>query len=129
MSIRRVRTLPPFFAFLFVNYHKRICRTKAKHSGGSISNPLETITRYMTSIDQMISSQPGIIPQSIGSITHAVLWEATVFVDHYSYYCYSFPISGTSAEETLQAKEAYELLESTHGIRLYAYREDNGMFS
>ena len=35
----------------------------------------------------------------------------------------------TSSEETLQAKEAYERLEATHGARLCAYREDNEIFA
>ena len=34
----------------------------------------------------------------------------------------------TSDEETLQEKEAYERLASTHGARVYAYRADNGRF-
>ena len=35
----------------------------------------------------------------------------------------------TSDEETLWAKEAYELLTSTHRVRVYAYRLYNGRFA
>ena len=35
----------------------------------------------------------------------------------------------TSSEEILQAKEAYERLPATHGIRVCYYRVDNRRFS
>ena len=36
---------------------------------------------------------------------------------------------GNSAEETLWAKEAYEILAATHEARVCVYRADNGRFS
>ena len=36
---------------------------------------------------------------------------------------------GTSDEETLREKEAYERLAATHGSRVYTYRADNGRFA
>ena len=83
----------------------------------------------MTSVDQSVSDQPGIIPQVTGALTHARLWSATVFVDHNSDYCYTKFIRRISDEETLRAKEAYERLEATHRSRFYTYREDKGIFS
>ena len=47
-------------------------------------------------------------------------------MDHYSYYCYTHLVRGSSAEETLCTKEAYERLEATHRSRVCAYRADNG---
>ena len=72
----------------------------------------------MTSIDQMVSFQQGLIPQVTGYLTHAIFWEATVFVDHYYNYCSTHFMRGTSAEETLQFKETYERLSATHGSRV-----------
>ena len=63
-------------------------------------------TRFMTSIDQMVSSQPGPIPKLTGSITQVRFWAATVFVYQYSDYCYAHLMRGTSVEETREAKEA-----------------------
>ena len=83
----------------------------------------------MTSIDHMVSAQPGIIPQVTGSLNHARFWSATVFLDHYSNYCYAHIMRGNSAEETLRAKEAYERLAATHWTRVCAYREYNGRFA
>ena len=77
----------------------------------------------------MVSDQPGIIPQFTGDLTHAIFWADTVFVDQYSNYFYAHLMRGTSYEETLHTKEAYERLASTHGARVCAYRYDNGIFT
>ena len=37
----------------------------------------------MTSIYQMVSAQPGLIPQVTGDITHTRLYTLNVFVDQY----------------------------------------------
>ena len=63
-------------------------------------------TRFMTPIDQMVSSQPGTIPKLTRSITRVRFWAATVFVYQYSDYCYAHLMRGTSGEETREAKEA-----------------------
>ena len=76
----------------------------------------------------MISSQLDIIPQVTGAITHAKFWASNVFVDHYSDYFHDHLTRGISAEETLQSKEYYERLASTHGTRVFSNREDNGIF-
>ena len=79
--------------------------TKGKHSRRSIRNPSETRPGDMNSIDQMVSAQPGIIPQVTGDLTHARFLAETVFMDHYSDYCYTHLMKGTSAEENLKEKE------------------------
>ena len=76
----------------------------------------------------MVSSQPGLIPQVTGALTHARLWAATIFLDHYSNYFYSHLTRGTSSEETLWANLAYEILVATHNTRVCAYRADNVFF-
>ena len=80
----------------------------------------------MTSIDQMVYSQPGIIPQFTGALTHAIFWAATVFLDHYSDYTHI--VRGTSSEEALQAKEAYGRLSDTHRARDCTCRADGRRF-
>ena len=124
----KVIKIPPCVTCLFGNYHKKPCSTKGKHSGGSISNHLETRPGAMTSIDHMVSAQPGIIPQVSGALTHEIFWPATVFLDHYSKYFYACFMRGTLDNETLQAKEVYDLLSATHGARVFAYRAENGRF-
>ena len=77
----------------------------------------------------MVYAQPGIIIQVAGALTHAMFWAATVLVYHYSDYCNTHRMRGTSDEETLREKEAYERLAATHGSRVYTYRADNGRFA
>ena len=70
-NIIRIRKIPPCVTCLFGNSHKRPCRTKGKQLDGSIRKPLDTRPGSMTPIDQMVSAQPGRIPQVTGGITHA----------------------------------------------------------
>ena len=81
-NLSKVKKLPPYVACLFGKSHRILWKNKAKHSGGFIRKPSNTRPGYMTSIDQMVFAQPGLITQVTGSLTHARLWEATVFVDH-----------------------------------------------
>ena len=83
----------------------------------------------MSLIDQMVSSQPGLIPQVTGYLTHTILWAANLFVNHYFDYYYVHIIRGTSAEETIWSKDAYKRLPTTQGSRFCAYRAENGRFA
>ena len=121
--------LSPCAAWIFEKSHKSPWSTQGKFSVGSIRKTSETRPEAMTLIDQMVSPQPGIIPQVTKTLTHSGFWAATVFVDHYSNYCYSRLVMGTSAEKTLQSKEAYEPLAATHGTMVCVYRLDKGRFS
>ena len=49
-------------------------------------------------------------------------------MDDYSKYCYAHLMRGTSAKETVWAKEAYERLVATHRARFCAYRADIVIF-
>ncbi len=40
------------------------------------------------SVDQIISAQPGLIPQMAGILTSKRIWGCTTFVDHVSNYIY-----------------------------------------
>ena len=116
-------------ACLFGKYHRIPWRIKGKRSVRSISKPSKTRPVYLTSIYQMFSAQPGIIPQVTGSLTHASFWATTVYVDQHSDYFYAHTMRGTSEGDTLHAKEAYKRLADTHGYRFCAYRVDNGRLS
>ena len=62
------------------------------------------------SVDQIVSAQPGLIPQMSGFLTSKRLWVATTFVDHVSDYVYVHIIRDLTLDETLLAKEATEKL-------------------
>ena len=67
--------------------------TKGKPYGGLIRKTSETRTGAMNSIYQMVSAQPGLIPQVTWAITHTRFWVDTIFVDKYSNYYYANLIS------------------------------------
>ncbi len=61
-----------------------------------------------TSFDQIVSSQPGFIPQMSGKLTNLLVMGATVFVDHSSDHVYIYLIHNIMLEKTLLAKEVYQ---------------------
>ena len=83
----------------------------------------------MELIGHVVSDQPGIITQVTWELSHKILWAATLFVDHYSDYCYAQLMRGASSEEFLQAKEDHECLAATHEARIYNYRTDRGIYA
>ena len=62
-------------------------RVKGKKSG-SIRRPEQTMSVDGVSVDQIVSAQPGCIPQMSGLSTSKRLWGATTFVYHVSDYLY-----------------------------------------
>ena len=62
----------------------------------------------MIGVDQLISAQPGLLPQWKGSPTRRRIWAATVFVDYATRFVHVALMSDQSAEETLRAKHEFE---------------------
>ena len=60
------------------------------------------------SVDQMTSPTAGLIAQMAGFLTRKRYKHATVFVDQASGFGYVHLQKSTSAEETLEAKAAFE---------------------
>ena len=58
------------------------------------------------SVDQIVSSQPGLIPQISGFLTSKRLLGATIFVYHVSDYVYVHLMRDLTLDETLLDKEA-----------------------
>ena len=73
-------------ACLFGKYHNIQWRNKGKNKGGSIRNPSDKKPGAMTSAEQMISNQLGIVPSVTRLLIHTRFWESTVFLDHFSGY-------------------------------------------
>ncbi|KAL7547062.1 hypothetical protein ACHAWF_010384 [Thalassiosira exigua] len=107
--------------------HRRPWRTKGKP--GKIRKAEENAPGKCTSVDQLVSAQPGLIPQMSGFLTNKRIWGATVFVDHFSDYVYVALMRDLSLDETLQAKSAFERLANDGGVKIEAYRADNGRFA
>ena len=76
-------SIPLCVACQFGTAHRRPWRVKGKKSG-SIRKDTHVEPGDGVSVDQIISSQPGLIPQMSGYLTSERLWGCTTFVDHVS---------------------------------------------
>ncbi|MEY3108605.1 MAG: hypothetical protein RL730_956, partial [Actinomycetota bacterium] len=81
------------------------------------------------SVDQMVSAQPGLLPQEKGKLTRARIWGCTVFVDHATDYTCVILMRDFTAESTLAAKHEFEQKCRVRGIRVKRYHADNGRFA
>ena len=87
--------------------HRRPWRTKGKKCG-SIRIPEQTNPVDGISVDQIVSAQPGLIPQMSDFINSIHFGECTTFVDHVSNYVYVHLMRDLSLYEYLLQKEALE---------------------
>ena len=76
--------LPVCMSCMFGTAHRKSWRSKGEK--GSIRKPTDNAPGKCVSIDQIISAQPGLIPQMAGFLTNLGIWGATISVDHYSDY-------------------------------------------
>ena len=72
-------------------------------------------------MDQIVSAQPGLIPQVSGTLTTARMKGATVFDDHVTQFIYAHLMKDHTQESTLEAKAAFEKLMATHGHKVRRY--------
>ena len=119
---------PLCVACLFGQAHKHLWRSKSKQKH-PICKPTNDTPGKRASMDQMVSAQPGLIPQMSGRLTNLRVMGATVFVDHYSDHVYIYLMKDLTLSETLMAKHAYERFLASLGIDSKAYHADNGCFA
>lgn len=119
--------IPLCTSCLYGKATKRPWRSKTpnnKDESETITHPGECV-----SVDQIESFNPGLIAQVKGIPTKERYTCATVFVDHYSGFGYVHCQRSTDADETIQAKEAFERFAWRHGVRIEHYHADNGRFA
>ena len=98
---------PPICASChFGRDHKQPWQTKGKHS-----NPIRykdyLNPGYCVSTDQIVSAQPGMVPQIIGYLTSDQIRGITLFVNHETDYTYGPLMRSLDLEETLDANNAF----------------------
>jgi hypothetical protein len=71
----------------------------------------------------------GFIGQLKGKLTKRWYGAATIFVDHASRLSYVHLQSWVTAEETIDAKKAFEAYARSHGVIVKYYHADNGCFA
>ena len=79
-------------------------------------------------VDQMVSPVPGFIAQMTGKVTVKRYKYATAFVDQASKVGCVHLQKSADADETVEAKIAFEAFMQTMGIKVETYHADNGIF-
>jgi len=121
--------VPTCTSCLYGKATRRPWRTKPK--GGQQGGKLRTASEpgQCISIDQLESSTPGLIAQIKGWLTKKRYKVATIFVDHFSGLSYIHLQKSTNADESLEAKLAFERFASKFKVQVKSYQADNGRFA
>ena len=79
---------PPCVSCLFGQAHRRPWRHKSSTTStdGVIQSADITKPGKRVGTDQIVSAQPGLVPQEKGQITRSRIWGATVYVDYASHW-------------------------------------------
>ena len=97
---------PICVACLFGQAHKHPWQSKSKQTH-PICKLNDDAPGKKTSLDQMVSAQPGLIPQMSGCLTNLRVIAARVFVDHFLDHVYVYLMKDLTLSETLLAKHVY----------------------
>ena len=81
------------------------------------------------SVDQIISGQTGMVPQTSGHSTIERFVGATVFVDNFLTFTFVYMMRSINMAETMAAKAAFERKANEHGAKVLNYLADNGRFA
>ena len=92
---------------MFGAQHRINWQTKTSKHGKKLELRKEDLTKLgqCVGVDQMISAQPGLIPQEKVNLTRARIWACTVFVDYYTGYVFVALMRYLTADSTLAAKK------------------------
>ena len=105
---------------------------KGKEESQDQKNRKEEIIRSpgeLISVDQMNSSDPGLVAQMTGNPTRERYQVATIFVDKATGFSQVYPQKSTSAQETIESKRQFEIYSRNNGVEIKSYRSDNGIFA
>ena len=120
--------VPLCVSYMFGTARRRKWRKKWKKLGSirqeTVNNPGAAVP-----VDQLQSSQPGLVPQFLGKITSTRIWAAQVMVDRFSYLTYVQLMIITIQEDIVAGKIAIEIWDATSGVKINRYHADNIIFS
>lgn len=120
--------IPICSSCMFGKMTRRPWRTKG-HKNNDVKPFHQLQPGECVSIDQLESTTPGLVAQIKGIPTIQRYKAATIFVDHATRYTYVHPQTSTNAEETVQAKLAFETIAANNSIKIQHYHADNGRFA
>ncbi len=121
--------IPTCTSCLYGKATRRPWRTKPKvgQQGGKLRTASEP--GQCISINQLESSTSGLIAQIKGWLTKKRYKVTTIFVDHFSGLFYIHLEKSTNADETHDAKLAFERFASKFKVQVKSYQADNGRFA
>ncbi len=90
---------------------------------------LDSKPGQVVSVDQIVSAQPGLLPQEKGQLTRARVWGCTLFVDHFTNSVCIVLMRDLWAEATLEAKKEFEHKCAIRCVKVQRYHADNGRFA
>jgi len=111
---------------LYSKATRRPWRTKASPEGGL---KRATFAGQCVAVDQCELPVPGLVAQLKGIPTKKRYTCATVFIDLFSDFTFIHFQYTTNAQETLEAKHAFERYAQGHGVKVKSYHADNGHFA
>ena len=117
-DILKINKPPVCPSCLFGMVHKRPWRTGWDH--GKIRKD-DIKPGEVASIDQIIMSQPGIVPQAVGKLTKKRFTGSQICIDHYSRVKHIAHLKDFTTESTLAAKEEYETFIADRGGQVKQY--------
>ena len=117
--------IPTCSACLFAKATKRPWRGKTRRDADNEETP--TAVGEVVSVDQLESPTPGLLAQMTGKLTTKRYKYATVYVDQRSRFGYVYLQKTSSAEETIEGKNAFESYARRHGVTIQSYLADNGI--
>ena len=97
--------LPPCVSCMFGQAHRKPWRHKCSLTTtcGTIRRDKRAKPGSMVYTDQLVSAQPGLVPQEKGSPARARIWGATIFVDSQTDYTKVHLMQDATCESTLEA--------------------------
>lgn len=98
------------------------------HKGGSSHSLRDLAPQHPSGFifaDQLVSSKPGLIPQSTGSLIKCWFHAVTIFVDSFSDHTFVALQENLTMDATLDAKLDFEHHLSTHAIVVHGYHANN----
>ena len=113
---------------MFGRMRKRAWRTKGVHHK-SIRKKQDNFPGAKISTDQLVVAQPGLVPRISGRHTNERICGATGFLDHHTNYSYSILQTSLDGDQTLNAKLSFKSHAHSCGMKIRAYRADNGRFA
>jgi len=118
--------IPACSACMFAKATKKKWRDKSSNNKDEATKPQRP--GEVVSVDQMVSPTPGLVAQLTGILTTKRYRYATVFVDQASRLSYVYLQKTATAEETIEAKKAFERYAAERNVKIHAYHADNGIF-